>query len=552
MRKALVHATGKTELGIINSLGDRMDEKAVPMLKPLATDENPELAEASIAALGKIGTGASLAVLKTVPQKGLLVYQAMLRTADRFAATGKKGEAEAIYISLAGEGKPGVVRASALRGLAALPSKQAAKVAMAGLKSTDPILQEASASVGARMATVSDVKKYTEAWPSLTPAVQVVLVTGFADKGVLSAAPLAMQAIDSPDSDLRHAGIQAAAKIGGTAAVEKLADVATHSTETGDRRTARESLIGMTGKEADASILRIAQSGKPDVRATLMSVLAERPTPAAMAALLTASQGSDPKVEAEALKALGRSGGTAEYLQVVKVLATTQNDMVRDAAENAVVAIAQRTNDKETAAASVITAMQSASVPTRVALLGALAEIGSEKSLTELTKATTATEPDVKTAAIAALAETWADSRAVPTLMGLAKSEGNKVTRVQTLRGALRLIGQDERAPAEDRVAKVRDVLAIAERPEEKRQALGILRDCRTESAVVLAAKSLNSPDTFDDAANTILYLAAPQRKNRENQPAVKGSPTTAALTRIVAESKDDNQKALADKLMKP
>ena len=178
-----------------------------------------------------------------------------------------------------------------------------------------------------------------------------------------------------------------------------------------------------------------------------------------------------------------------------------------------------------------------------------MSEIGGDRSLDALTKATSDSTPEIKNAAITALSETWGDSRPTSTLLIIAKSDSDKATQIQALRGYLRLVAQDEKLTADDKVAKVRAALDAAQRPEEKRQALGVLRDARIESAVSLAAQSLDNPDLFTDAAETILYLAAPQKKNNADLPAIKGAATNAALDKIIALAKDDDLRERAKKL---
>jgi hypothetical protein len=116
------------------------------------------------------------------------------------------------------------------------------------------------------------------------------------------------------------------------------------------------------------------------------------------------------------------------------------------------------------------------------------------------------------------------------------------------VRGYLRLVGQDDRMPTDQKVMKITLILPLAERPEEKRQALTILRDCRLSSAVEQAATLLNDPMVGTDAGDTILDLAAPQRRRNRNVPAVKGTTTTAALNKIIQTGPDD-QKQRAQKL---
>ena len=548
LRTALTVAGGKTQIGLVNSIGDRGDAESVPLLKPLTKSDNAELRDAAVTALGKIGTPAALSTLTGLNDKSLSVSQAMLKAADKLAKFGGKSEAEKTYSELALAGNLSVIRASAMRGLATINSPRAVALSMAGMMDADPLVRSASARI---YSGLPDAKK-TQAlryFSSLDAPTQVVLLTGFADNSVTSGYGMATQAISSTDANLRRTGIMASGKLGGAPAVAPLAEIAAHSADNDDRRIARDTLINLTGKDSDAAILQTVKNGQPDIQAMLMGVLAQRPTAGARTAFAGAAQGTDLKVAAEALRALEKLGTAAEYPEVVKILASATDDNVRDAAHNAVIAIANRAGDRDKAAESLLAVADTAPTANRVSILGALSEIGGDRSLTVLTKAASDSTPEIKSAAITALSESWGDSRPISTLLTIAKSDSDKATQIQALRGYLRLVSQDDKMPADEKASKVRAALEVAQRLEEKRQALGVLRDARTESAVSLAAQSLDNPDLFTDAAETILYLAAPQRKNNADLPAVKGAATTAALDRIITLAKEDNLRERARKL---
>jgi HEAT repeat protein len=547
LRSALAAAKGRALTGVINSLGDRGDPEAAPLLKRSALSPDKIVSESAVVALGKIGTPGALVVLQSHPARNtLIVCQAILRCADRLAASGRKAEAERVYASMAAKGRPSVARATAIQGLAAMHSPKAGAAALASLKSGDPYVQRVAARVCGTLPGAQTLLTSLAFWQKLPAGAQTVLLTAWADRREPGAATVALAATESRDQTLRIAAIQAAARCGGAKAVPRLAEMAAKGPDNG---AAREALAGMPGREAEQVLLQIARQGQPETRAAVLGILSDRPDPAAMSVLMEAAHGSDNRAASEALKALGRIGDPQTHTEIVRILVATQDDGVRDAAREAVVAIAQRIGDRDRAAAPVLAAFPEASTEGKCALLPVLAEIGGGRALDELTKAADSGEGEVKRTAIATLAETWSDSRPLPTLMGIAKSDPDKSLRVQALRGCIRLIGQDNGMPAEEKVSKLSDALAIAERPEEKKQVLSVLRDCRVPSAVELAAAMLDDTDLFPEAADTVLYLAAPQRRDNRNLRAVKGEATDAALDKIIANTKDDNQKALAQKL---
>jgi HEAT repeat protein len=545
---ALKITQGKTQIGIINSIGDRGDADAVAALKPLVKSATPLAAEAAIAALGKIGTPEAVVVLRSLPADKPLVGHALLRSAERWAAAGNKAAAENLYIALTEAKYPPVIQAEALRGLATAQSPRAVTVALADLKSSDYGLQQVAARIGGGLTGPQATGRFVDAWSTLAPPAQIVLLTAFVDRRETAAAPLAERAIESQDAGLRRAGIQAESLLGGAKAVPQLVDLAVQG-QGEDRDVARNSLAHMPGADAEKAILQLAQQGSPEQRATLMGVLADRPTPPAVAVLVASIGGPDERVAVEAARALGRVGGPNEQDPLLTLLTSTHSDSLRDAAKDAAISIGQRLPDRNAIAVAPLTHYINADNAGKAALLPVLAASGNGDALRELARATEASDAELKQAAVTALADSWSDDRALPTLLNLAKSDGDKAIRVQALRGGLRIIAQDDRAPADTRADRIADALKIAERPEEKKQALSILRDCRTERAAQLAASLLDDPELFPEAADTVLYLAAPRRKDNRDEPAVKGPAMTAALDKVIQLTKDDSQRALAQKL---
>jgi HEAT repeat protein len=547
LRAALKSTKGTVLVGVINSEGDRADVEAVATLKTFSTDSDPLVSEAAITALGKIGTPSALTALRALPASNLSATRATLRVASRMAATGKTADAAKIYDGLTGEGKPAVVRGEALRGLSTLQSARTTPVALTFLKSADPYLEEVGARTLGAMPDAQTTRTVVGLFSTLPAAPQAVLLTAWGERKETSAVPVAESALQNADPNVRGAAIVALSRIGGGKAVPVLINIARKG-EGEDRRIARESLASMPGADAEQAILQTALKGAPADRALVMGILAERPSPAVTAALLDAVNGSDSGVAVEAARALGRIGQMKEHAALLKVVVTTRDVDTRDAARDAVVNIATRLGDRDQATTPVLAALPGTAGASKAALLAILAGTGGDRALEELTSAANSQDPEVKQAAVSLLAESWSDSRPLPTLQYVAKTSADKSLRVEAARGYLRLVGQDDRMPADQKVTKIAQILPLAERPEEKRQALTILRDCRVSTAMEQAASLLDNPAVASDAADTVLYLAAEQKKGNRNLPAVKGAASTAALNKIL-QTGQDSQKELAQKI---
>ena len=128
LRGSLRKAKGNAKIGIVNSLGQRGDKKAVRPLTKLVTGKNEALATAAAAALGRIASPQAAKVLaaakdKTSGKVQMVVLDAYLKCADKMVADGKKTEAFAIYKSLGTADMPKPIRTAAITGMLSAAKK---------------------------------------------------------------------------------------------------------------------------------------------------------------------------------------------------------------------------------------------------------------------------------------------------------------------------------------------------------------------------------------------------------------------------------------------
>jgi type 1 glutamine amidotransferase len=122
LRSALRKATGKPMIGIINSLGQRRDGRAVRALSRLVGNPDEMVAVAAAAALGQIADSRATKALaaakdNTSGKLQMVVLDSYLRCADKLVADGNKTEALAIYKELQKNEMPKPIRTAALTGM---------------------------------------------------------------------------------------------------------------------------------------------------------------------------------------------------------------------------------------------------------------------------------------------------------------------------------------------------------------------------------------------------------------------------------------------------
>ena len=122
LRGSLRKAKGNAKIGIVNSLGQRGDKKAVRPLSRMVTGKDEALAAAAAAALGRIATPQAAKALaaakdKTEGKVQLAVLDSYLKCADKMVADGSKTEALAIYKALGSASMPKPIRTAAVTGM---------------------------------------------------------------------------------------------------------------------------------------------------------------------------------------------------------------------------------------------------------------------------------------------------------------------------------------------------------------------------------------------------------------------------------------------------
>ena len=519
-------------MGLVNSLGSRREADAVPALKTVALAGDAAVSSAAIIALGRIGTPDAGAALQSLPadKPRRDVVDALAVAADHLAADGRVAAAQAVYSSLLADGTPYFGRLAGLKGLAATHAPGALDAALAALADKDPTLARAAAKLALIIADPQTVAKLAAACPGTSPLVQPALLETLGARGDAAAMPAITAAFASTDRDVRAAAIRAAGLLGGAEAVKVLVPVLVKGGA--DAAVAREVLGRVKGKEASAAVADLAANAEPAVRTALMAILADRELKSAVPLLLAAAADPTPKLAVEAWKALARLAGPESYPDLVKLYLAATDDAVRDAGQTTLVVVARKVGDRDKALQPLLDAYAGAGKALKVSLLGLFASVGGDAALTVLTKAAADPDADLKRAAVDGLANAWDDARPVDTLLDVAQNDPNAGLKTLAFRGALRLIGIDERLKPADKVAKLAAALGIAD-AQGKRNVLNVLRNCRVSAAVDLAVKCLDDPQLSFDAQRTIVDLSAPQKRDGQNLPAVRGAAMQAALDKV-------------------
>jgi len=531
MRAALKTVTGGALVGVVNSVGERREADSVPALVPLLENGDPAVVDAVIAALGKIGGSDALDALRAVASNyepsaadgGLRnevklteavkaklsvtgLANAVLQCAEGFARDGDPGLAGQIYARVGqAERLPKAARLAALRGLTVIAPAEAAPFILELLKSDEPGL--AVAAIGlARQLPGDSVSPVVGALDQLPTPVLPALIAALADRHDASLVPALLKLARHDNAAVRLAALQALGTLEATADSARLLLQAAATGKGPEREGAREALRRARGTAMDIALAEAIRGSNAGLRAEAIRVAAPRGARTALPELLKATADPDQTVRIAALEALASLADADQLPVILERLGKATDSAERDAAVKAAVAAARAPPDAEARTTPLIAALGTAPLEAKVALLGALAELGGAHALAAVSAAAKDGEATVRGAAIGALAG-WPDASAMAALIAIARSTDNPTHRIVALRGFLQQVEQPGRTP-EQALAFYQQALAVADRAEEKKLVLAGLSTVSNLAALKLAEPFLADAALKDEAGLAVAKIA--------------------------------------------
>lgn len=351
---------------------------------------------------------------------------------------------------------------------------------------------------------------------------QVAILEALADIADPAGIAAIVQAAQQADWPLRVVAVRLLGRVGDAAAVPVLVVAATEGGELA--QAAAESLVQLSGQGVDEAILKALQTAQGTQRAILLKVVGERLLEAGLTAALSDVSSNDPEVRLAAIQALGMIVPLEKLDVLVERLLKPSDAQEAQAVRSALMMACSRMADPDAATAKLMATWVKADTNVRVAIVEILGVMAGPGPLAALGKAAREGEDEVQDAATRVLGE-WMSADAAPLLLELAKT-GNPRYRIRALRGYIRIARQLE-VPLADRMAMCREALAAAQRPEEKRLVLEVLRRYPTAEGLQLAVSQLGLPELKSEAAETAVQIA-------EKLPASEAEAVARAMDQVI------------------
>ena len=511
LREAMEKVSPGVQVRIINLLGDRRDGQAVKVMAPLVFGADEQVAEAVVAALGKIGGGEAVAALGRARAEGgaelrLAATDAYLRCAEDLAAAGRKGESAAIYRELTGEEEAPFVRSAAVKGLADTGDPDAVGIVAAALRDSDRMVRTTARGCVRTMEGEGVTERFAAELAKISGAERIGLLGALADRGDPAALGAVTASAEDGDVEVRKAALQAVGKLGDVSSAPFLVEVIGGDAGTAEMLEALRSLEMLGGEGVDDAIVESMLASEPAVRARLIGALSNRNAAGAVPELLKEAAGADAGVRKAAFRALGRLAEPRDLSLLLTLLVNLPDDQGRREAERAVVAVARKGTGRTGRSGPVLRVLQAGnSTVVRCSLLRVLGGIADVESLHALDASLKDGDPTIYDTAVRELAS-WPSADAAPALAGVFGDAQSRTHRILSLRGFVRLLNLPSQELAVQKTLDMyKAVVAHVKLPEEKKLFLSGLANVAHPEALEIAAAYVN----YDDGVRAEAVLAA-------------------------------------------
>jgi HEAT repeat protein len=496
---------GDGKIGVISSLGDRRCTAAVPALERLLRSSDGTEAGAAAEALGRIGGPEATRALAAAVSKAPAgvrerAASALLACGDGLLGRGDAAGASAAFNRVLAMGSTPALRRAAFRGKVAAAGPEGKGLVLGALEGKPPDLVQPAIDMIPGVLDTATVSVAAALLPRLSEESQVPLVAALALFPAESVLGTLTKAADSSHAAVRVEALRALGRMRDGSVVLLLAARAA-SASGRDQEVARESLRRLGGADVDKAVLDgLVGADSEAVRLELVRAIGERGIPGGKEVLMGLARSDTPVMRLEALRALGRLAGAEDLISLLDLLSAAGDESEQEEIGNAIASTALEHARPNERAGTVESRLSAENDPgKRAALLRVLGRIGEDRTLPVVREALADADPLVADAAARAIAG-WPTAVARDDALQIARSSGSLVHRVLALEGFVRMVGLERYRAPEGAVASLREALALAERPEERRLVVGALSSFACPAALELAEELAGSPDIGSEA----------------------------------------------------
>ncbi|MBN2588263.1 MAG: HEAT repeat domain-containing protein [Sedimentisphaerales bacterium] len=509
------------KIGLLNSLGQRKAESAVPSIVKALSDSDATIAYAAVTALSEIGNQASVQALTEILSKPsnpiyIKAGQGLIDIAQTKTLNKQTADAGKIFDTIyettsknvSGGPDTTSIRIAAINGVINCNPDKGATLITKFINDENPKIRTAAVS-GARLSPSDEpVKALIKILDQLKPDTQIQVLGLIGDRKYLSAASTVKETLSSSDGMVRLASINTMSKLGDTSSAETLFNIAVNGAGS-EKVAAHNGLVQMAGTNVEILLNDRSLSGEVTSRVEAMSLIGEKRMIDSSKNLLKIASEDNAQISTAALEALAEVANETSIPALIDLISKTKDEDIQKSGVKTLKSALSNAKDKDTAAQFVLDKMDQSNEQIKLSLLTSLNAAGGSKALAAVTEATKSSDQTTKDQAIRTLCE-WPDYEAKKELLNIAsKPETSLAHNVLSIRAILQLIQNNAAVSLEDRADLCISTYDSAQRNDEKIQ---IISTMSTLPATAITEKLLEiakGEELKNEAAQALLTIAS-------------------------------------------
>ncbi len=494
-----------TRTAVIEALGDRGDDSAIPALSRYVRSSNRETSEATLIALGKIGgleSAQILGISRLSVHKSLhdIATEAYFQCGWTALERDDHPTALDVFDSLFIEIEPLDVRAKALRGLIRTEEATAMPYIMEALQGGESLLQTVAAEEAALIPGSEATKALVKIYPDLKAPLQALIVAVLGKRSDEFGMPTVILAAQSRDPQVRFAALEALSLFEEPQVLQPLLKASSEGTPE-EQTVARASLNALQGDGINHALAKMLLIPDNAVRLEAVKLMPIRGVTEGVPGLVRIIEKGDIEIiQFEALKALCSLGTSAELPLLIKAwVGTSWSLEQRSLIGEGIIAVALRSPAGRARVDALHDALKGSGTPeAQLAVIEALRRIEEDESVDELSAFSRKATPSVQVVVLEVLAQ-WPTVAALSELEKQARTQDDVHLRDVAYVGLVRLLTEVADPTDSDTVRYCQKAAKVANTTEERRALLPVIATLPREEAEKIWSQLLKADDSLSD-----------------------------------------------------
>ena len=520
LRDALASATGTAQVGLVNSLAKRGDEKSLSAIIELTKSNDAAVKSAAVYALGKFGqAGLDALTAENFPPEDQIAGQAALNVAEELAAAGNVDAAKAIYEKYAVDSAQRGCRKAALCGLLKNAGDKKCAMIIEWFTGSDSVKVRLAA---AHLNELSDDQfaKISENQENLSETAKIAFLEIAAEKEGLAMLDKLIAELQSSDPVTQATAVRLLGRLGDPTAIEALIPLLS-AKDAAVAAAAAEALNNFPREVVGPVLIDTMKENGAEALAAI-NLLASMKFYDAIDPMIELAKSSEAAIHDNAIEGLSKLADPDDndLPRLMKLYAHAAKNGYRDKVERAIVVVCKKA---EGASEKVVAAVDKVdgkiSDESNIIVLPLLGKLGGEFAHNQIRTAMKSENPQIAAAALRGFCN-WPDATYADELWTLATTGNDAAARQMALRAYIRVVTLKSDRPASETLAMLQKAFAEAKAADDKTLVLTRAAEIRDMATVTWLAEFLDDAALAQVACASLAKMAHHRELREPNKAA--------------------------------